>query len=118
MTINERMMNLLSIGVIDDIILDAPYFIDDVFMTDFNIFVVADGCRNSHDKSTSDPFEIPKQKNKFAVVDTKCGLTTDKLVERINGNRELIKDAIERKKLKQATYYENEQIRKVKTREL
>ena len=118
MTINERMLNLLSLGAVDDIVLDAPYFIDDKFLKDFNISMVVEGNRSSMCNSGSDPFEIPKRLDQFRIVEVQNDFTTEKLINRIYSNEETIKNAIERKKVKQSHYYEIENLKSIKTQEL
>lgn len=118
MGINERMLNILSLGSVDDIIVEAPYFIDLAFLKDFNISVVAEGCRSNLSKDHGDPFLVPKELDIFAVVQTKNAFTTNSLIERIRSNEEMIRSAVERKKLKQNSYYESDQLKKVKTQEL
>lgn len=118
MGINERMLNILSLGSVDDIIVEAPYFIDQAFLRDFNISVVAEGCRSNHEKSLGDPFLVPKELDVFEIVQTKNAFTTNSLIERIRSNADMIRSAVERKKLKQNSYYEGEQLKRIKTQEL
>lgn len=118
MGINERMLNILSLGVVDDIIVDAPYFIDEAFLKDFNVSVVAEGCRSNVNKEHGDPFEVPKRLKLFEVVETANTFTTRDLVERIKNNAEMIRSAVERKKLKQNSYYEANQAKKEATKEI
>lgn len=118
MTIQERLLNLLSLESVDDVLLEAPFFIDEAFMTDFNISIVAEGCRSGNKQPTGDPFEIPKLLNRFKIIEVTSDFTSDTLINRIYSNEETIRSAIQRKKLKQSTYYEFENSKKVKTREL
>ena len=118
MGIHERLLNLLSLSSVDDVLLEAPFFIDESFMTDFNIAVVAHGNKSGKTNQTGDQFEIPKLLNRFQVVEIDCEFTTETIMQKIQTNKNTIANAIERKKLKQMTYYEYEDNKKVKTREL
>jgi glycerol-3-phosphate cytidylyltransferase-like family protein len=118
MGINERMLNILSLGTVDDIIVDAPYFIDQAFLKDFNISVVAEGCRSNVNKAHGDPFEVPKELDIFHVVQSTNTFTTKELVDRIRSNAGMIRDAVERKKLKQNSYYEQNQAKKDSAKEI
>ena len=118
MGINERILNILSLGVVDDVIIEAPYFIDENFLRDFNISLVVEGNLSNFDPMMSDPFEIPKALGKFQLIESGSLFTTNLLIERIRNNEEMIKNAVQRKKIKQNNYYLHEQQRKVKTVEL
>lgn len=118
MGINERVLNILSLGCVDDIIIDAPFFIDSAFMNDFNISIVAEGIHSTTAKTKGDPFEIPKALNKFKTIDSKNDFTSDHLIDRIKQSEETIKSALARKKLKQNTYYQKEENKTNKTAEL
>lgn len=117
MGLNERMLNILSLGAVDDIIVDAPYFIDQAFLKDFNISVVAEGCRSGLSSAHGDPFEVPKELDIFHIVQTTNPFTTKDLVERIRSNADMIRSAVERKKLKQNSYYEQNQAKKESAKE-
>ena len=118
MTIQERLLNLMSLDSVDDVLLEAPFFIDETFMIDFNISVVAEGSRSGQKQHAGDPFEIPKLLNRFQIVEIKSEFTSETLFNRIYSNKETIRSAIDRKKVKQNSYYEFENNKKVKTREL
>lgn len=118
MGINERMLNILSLGTVDDIIVEAPYFIDQAFLKDFHISIVAEGCRSNTNKAHADPFEIPKELDIFHVVQSVNTFTTQHLVDRIRSNAEMIRSAVERKKLKQNSYYELNQSKKELAKEI
>lgn len=118
MGVNERMLNILSLGAVDDVILEAPYFLDAAFIKDFNISVVAQGCLSNLNKDHGDPFAVAKAQGIFQVVETTSKFTTNSLIERIKSNADMIRSAVERKKLKQSSYYETNQQKKQSTQEL
>lgn len=118
MGVNERMLNILSLGAVDDVILEAPYFIDAAFIKDFNISIVAEGCRSNLNKDHGDPFAVAKQLGIFHTVETSSKFTTNLLIDRIKSNADMIRSAVERKKLKQNSYYEVNQQKTQSTHEL
>ena len=117
MGINERVLNILSLESVDDIIIDAPYFVDEVFLKDFNISVVAEGRLSNTNNQLGDPFRIPKLLGIFSMLKSENGFTTNKLIDRIRMNQDMIRNAVERKKIKQNSYYQVEQAKEIKTKE-
>ena len=53
-----------------------------------------------------DPFEIPKEQNKFKIIDSHNDLTTEKLVERILARRLVYEERNKKKEAKEKAAYE------------
>lgn len=87
MTLNERVMNLLSYKCVNEVIIDAPRKVTSDLIEHFNITTVYHG-RFTNPSTDFDPFEIPKQMGKFGNIDSGSDVTTAKIVERIRKHDE------------------------------
>lgn len=80
MTLNERVMNLLSYKCVNEVLIDAPRNVTAELMEQFNVNMVFHG---RYSDSHFDPYEIPKKMRKFQRIDSGSDVTTDTIVERI-----------------------------------
>jgi len=117
MNMNERLLSVLGCKWVDDVLIDAPFEIDEKMIKSLNICVVLSG-KSKSDQYTLKP-EQGKPKRNFAVA-KKLGifqelilgdaefeeLTTSGLLLQINKNREQFQSKFTRKKKSEDQYYQ------------
>jgi len=89
MNMNERTLSLLACRHVAEVVIGAPYKVDETMIKHFNIQTVCHGyttpvfaCADG-----TDPYQLPKDMGIFKHVDSKSRLTTDILIDRIVANR-------------------------------
>jgi len=89
MNLHERVVNVLSCKLVDDVIIGAPWRVSQDLITTFNIQVVVQVTGNSPSMiDTSDCFDIPKKEGLLRQVEIDdSNFSTEKLVQRIVDNR-------------------------------
>lgn len=89
MTLQERVLNVLSCKYVDDVIIGAPFTINAELMDHFNVHIVCHGQIKISDEEADlqDPYLVPKKIGKFVLIDSGSTMTTEKIVERIIQNR-------------------------------
>lgn len=79
MTLQERVLNVLSVKYVDDVIIGAPYIITKALMDQVEPSVVAEGSSATRPKSV-DAFKIPKEMGIFKQIESDYPEFTAKLV--------------------------------------
>jgi len=116
MNLNERTLSVLACRYVNEVVIGAPYQVDETMIKHFNIKYVCHGlaskCHPCADGT--DPYAIPKAQGIFKSVDSKCTLTTGDIIQRIIKNRESFNARNEKKQQKEAAVYEAWQERRAK----
>ena len=72
----------------DEVVIGAPYYIDSNLLEHFNVDMVVQGNQAVElDEFGRDPYEIPKEVNKYNTVDSGNTMRTDDIIQRIIANR-------------------------------
>ncbi|KAI7866299.1 hypothetical protein BDF14DRAFT_1969459 [Spinellus fusiger] len=103
MSLNERVLSVLSCRYVDEVIIGAPYSVtEDVLNTGFSVKIVAHGSTTTKvDVDGSDPYKIPKEHGLYVEIDSpNSSLTTQSIINRIIENRLLFEERQKRKNAK------------------
>uniref|UniRef100_A0A803VSV5 ethanolamine-phosphate cytidylyltransferase n=38 Tax=Passeriformes TaxID=9126 RepID=A0A803VSV5_FICAL len=88
MNIHERTLSVLACRYVSEVVIGAPYAVTADLLDHFRVTLVCHGMTEVvPDKDGSDPYEEPKQRGIFQLVDSGSNLTTDLIVQRIIKNR-------------------------------
>ncbi|XP_053211034.1 ethanolamine-phosphate cytidylyltransferase-like [Panonychus citri] len=88
MNLHERVLSVLACKYVNEVVMGAPYTISEDLMDHFKVDLVCHGItRYENDSNGKDPFEVPKKRGKFKIVDSKNNLSTSDIVNRIVKNR-------------------------------
>jgi len=88
MNLHERVLGVLSCRYVDEVIIGAPYKVDEAFIKMQEINVVVHGRQEAMPcEDGSDPFSVPKDLGIFVEVDSDCEVTTTMIIDRILENR-------------------------------
>ena len=98
---------------VDDVVIGAPFQINDDFIKTLNIIKVVDGKIKQdeimEEFASIDPNQYPKQKGIYEEIDTECTMTLETIAGRVFENREKYKAKFAKKKAVQDAYYENKE---------
>jgi len=110
MNLNERVLSVLGCRYVDDVLIDAPWEITREMTAALNISVVATGTlrdcaepKRVHDKY----YEVPKQLNILATVESQSSLTVETIVERILSQESAYQLKLKKKSKAENDYYSN-----------
>ena len=89
MNLHERVLNVLSCGHVDDVIIGAPRVVSDDLLTTFNVsrVLAATGDRTRETVASDDPYKAPRARGLLSKIDVSAFFSTDMLVDRIVANR-------------------------------
>ncbi|XP_055553528.1 uncharacterized protein LOC130141259 isoform X2 [Falco biarmicus] len=88
MNIHERTLSVLACRYVSEVVIGAPYAVTADLLDHFRVTLVCHGMTEVvPDKDGSDPYEEPKRRSIFQLVDSGSNLTTDLIVQRIIKNR-------------------------------
>jgi ethanolamine-phosphate cytidylyltransferase len=88
MNLHERVLGALACRYVSDVIIGAPYKVDDSLLDYFKVDYVVHGRTPIKPCSDgSDPFEAARKRGIFRIVDSGNPLTTNDIVHRIIENR-------------------------------
>ncbi|XP_035755629.1 ethanolamine-phosphate cytidylyltransferase isoform X3 [Egretta garzetta] len=88
MNIHERTLSVLACRYVSEVVIGAPYAVTADLLDHFRVTLVCHGMTEVvPDKDGSDPYEEPKRRGIFQLVDSGSNLTTDLIVQRIIKNR-------------------------------
>jgi ethanolamine-phosphate cytidylyltransferase len=111
MNLHERVLNVLSCGHVDDVIIGAPWTVSEDMITTFNIqkVVALEGGVSAQSATglDTDPYKLAKAKGLFSVLKLGNVLTNDMLVERIVSHREKYVNRNKSREAKELDYLEN-----------
>jgi len=108
MNLNERTLSVLACRYVNEVIIGAPYAVDEQIIKHFNVKHVCHGLTTEAPNCAdgSDPYKFPKDMGIFKNIDSKCDMTTDKIIERIVENRHKFAKRNQKKQEKEAAVYE------------
>lgn len=108
MNLNERTLSVLACRYVNEVVIGAPYVVDEQIIKHFNVSHVCHGLATTAPNSSKgeDPYKIPKEMGIFRSVDSKCTLTTNTIIERIVENRSKFAKRNDKKQEKEAAVYE------------
>ena len=118
MNAHERALNLLALKYVDDVIIGAPWLVNEDLISSLNIAVVAEGTMkkaNSYDPAiasddlSADPYAIAKEKGIYVELESEHDLDAEKIVARIVENRLEFIDKAKRQGSAQENYYLNKE---------
>ncbi|XP_042307452.1 ethanolamine-phosphate cytidylyltransferase isoform X3 [Sceloporus undulatus] len=88
MNVHERTLSVLACRYVSEVVIGAPYAVTADLLDHFKVDLVCHGMTELvPDKDGSDPYEEPKRRGIFRLVDSGNNLTTDLIVKRIIKNR-------------------------------
>ncbi|XP_077184173.1 ethanolamine-phosphate cytidylyltransferase isoform X2 [Paroedura picta] len=88
MNVHERTLSVLACRYVSEVVIGAPYAVSADLLDHFKVDLVCHGMTEVvPDRDGSDPYEEPKRRGIFQLVDSGNNLTTDLIVERIIKNR-------------------------------
>nr|CCC54014.1 putative ethanolamine-phosphate cytidylyltransferase [Trypanosoma vivax Y486] len=102
MSLNERVLGLLSCRYVDEVILGAPRGVTREMMDSLKISLVACGkaSGSSNCSDSLDPYEVPKSLGCYTVVDSGSTLTSCAIINRVVENLVAFLERQEKKHLK------------------
>nr|XP_054763002.1 ethanolamine-phosphate cytidylyltransferase-like isoform X2 [Lytechinus pictus] len=88
MNLHERTLSVLACRYVDEVVIGAPYRVTSELLDHFDVDVVVQGKTEIHPGADgSDPYEEPKKRGIFQLVDSGNNMSASKIVERIISNR-------------------------------
>lgn len=88
MNLHERVLSVLACKYVSEVVIGAPYCVDNDLIEHFKVDVVCHGNTTiSLENGTIDPYATPKKLEKFRLLDSGNDMTTEKIVERIIKHR-------------------------------
>lgn len=93
MNLHERVLNVLSCFCVDEVVIGAPWRINEDLIKSLGIHVVVTGTNTKFPTNAnpslpkSDPYEVAKRLGIYQEIDTSYLLETDEVVQRIVDNR-------------------------------
>nr|XP_054762994.1 ethanolamine-phosphate cytidylyltransferase-like [Lytechinus pictus] len=88
MNLHERTLSVLACRYVDEVVIGAPYRVTSELLNHFDVDVVVQGKTEIHPGADgSDPYEEPKKRGIFQLVDSGNNMSASKIVERIISNR-------------------------------
>ncbi|EAN97437.1 ethanolamine-phosphate cytidylyltransferase, putative [Trypanosoma cruzi] len=108
MSLNERVLGVLSCRYVDEVVLGAPYEVTREVIESLGITVVVGGkkCDECNYEDGRDAYAVPKEMGCFYEVDSECDLTTRALVDRVFKNQVAFLKRQSEKRLKEITDFE------------
>nr|XP_002129881.1 ethanolamine-phosphate cytidylyltransferase isoform X1 [Ciona intestinalis]XP_026693853.1 ethanolamine-phosphate cytidylyltransferase isoform X1 [Ciona intestinalis]XP_026693854.1 ethanolamine-phosphate cytidylyltransferase isoform X1 [Ciona intestinalis] len=107
MNLHERVLSVLACKYVHEVVIGAPYVVSSEMMDHFKVDMVVHG--NSQifaDEKGNDPYEEPKKRGMFVLVNSSSNLTTPDIVERIIEHRQRYIKRNEKKEAKEMANYE------------
>jgi ethanolamine-phosphate cytidylyltransferase len=94
---------------VDDVVIGAPFQINDDFVKTLNIQKVVEGKLKQDEimdeYASVDPYQVPKEKGIYEELETECQMTLETIAMRVFENRERYRAKFEKKKAAQDKYY-------------
>lgn len=88
MNLNERTLSVLACRYVSEVVIGAPYTIDQNIMAHFKVQYFVHGSTEIFlDADGNDPYKLPKDQNIFKVVDSGSKMSTEVILNRIIQNR-------------------------------
>lgn len=113
MNLNERTLSVLACRYVSEVVIGAPYTVDENLMKHFNVDLVVHGSTSVVlDAEGGDPYAVPKQQDKFKIILTGNDMNTENIVERIIANRQRFRERNQKKEAKEKAAYDAEMKRR------
>jgi len=113
MNLNERTLSVLACRYVSEVVIGAPYTVDENLMKHFNVDLVVHGSTSVVlDAYGGDPYAVPKQLDKFKIIITGNDMNTENIVERIIANRQRFRERNQKKEAKEKAAYDAEMKRR------
>jgi len=113
MNLNERTLSVLACRYVSEVVIGAPYTVDENLMKHFNVDLVVHGSTSVVlDAEGGDPYAVPKQLDKFKIIITGNDMNTENIVERIIANRQRFRERNQKKEAKEKAAYDAEMKRR------
>lgn len=114
MTLNERVLSVLSCRYVDQVVINAPYIIsEEEILKPLKVDLVLQGVHGSDvvNEGDVDPYAVPKGmpspfpggKSMYETFDSGCEMTTDLIIDRILSKRKEFQDRNRKKTRKGIT---------------
>lgn len=88
MNLHERVLSVLACKYVSEVVIGAPYSVTSDLMKQLNVDLVIHGTTDiSPDVDGSDPYQEPKSRGKFKILESGNDMTTQRIVERIIEHR-------------------------------
>lgn len=115
LSVQERLLMLLSCKHVDDVVIGAPFVITDNLIKNLNISKVVQIIDTEEDTVLKefqevDQFEVPRAKgilNQISIPDEFYDLTTEKLAQRVYENKAAFEAKFSKRIQLAQDYYEN-----------
>lgn len=110
MNINERVLGVLSCRFVDEVVMGVPYEVTASLLKNLEVKTVVAGKIHDARNNGTDPYAAAREKNILKFLDSGCGLTTAKLIERVIANRQAFLDRQAVKKNKDKSAEDNKPV--------
>ncbi|XP_038206343.1 ethanolamine-phosphate cytidylyltransferase isoform X1 [Zerene cesonia] len=88
MNLHERVLSVLACKYVHEVVIGAPYSVTADLMDHFNVDVVCHGATPiALDADKSDPYQVPKRRGCFKILNSGNTMTTEDIVQRIIRHR-------------------------------
>jgi len=109
MAMNERVLSVLGCREVDDVLLNAPWFIDQEMISTLAIAVVV--CGTAHESASRvanppDPHKVPKDLGIHQEVQSEMFLSIDDIMARLQTRRGDVSKRFEEKQQKEQDWYD------------
>jgi len=109
MSMHERVLNILGCRHADDVLLNAPWFIDQEMISTLGIAVVVSG--SAHESSSRaanppDPHKVPKTLGIHEEIQSEMLLSIEDIMARLQARRADVSNRFEEKQRKERDWYD------------
>jgi len=82
MNINERTLSVLANKYVDEVVIGAPYEVEQDMLDNFNVKIVGHGTAEAYSLTINgnDPYQLPKDKGIFKSIKSTSSLTTKDII--------------------------------------
>lgn len=88
MNLHERVLSVLACKYVNEVVIGAPYCVDENLIEHFKVNVVCHGQTPiALEDGSIDPYAVPKKLGKFQLLHSGSDMTTEKIVDRIIKHR-------------------------------
>jgi len=108
MNLNERLLSVLGCRYVDDVLIDAPWIITAEMIASLGVSLVVRGTvsdTSNLEQDGRDPYEIPKKRNRFKIIESESVLSVEKITGRVLSNKEAFVTKVDTKMKAEGEYY-------------
>ncbi|KAK2714106.1 hypothetical protein QYM36_008636 [Artemia franciscana] len=107
MNLHERVLSVLACRYVSEVVIGAPYSVTADLMDHFSVNLVCHGVTKvEQDIDGRDPYQEPKKRGLFKIIDSENPMTTDMIVQRIIKNKLDFEERNRKKEAKELAVYE------------